>query len=194
MLLHSCTQEQESPTRQSYLPALVAHQKQQAQRLVSLELNPTNYCKRSSKGQNPPESSIIFLDYTPQEPPARQIHEHLVGTTSRRAKTSTDSLKRGEQEKVEGGKRSSAGTWVQRFLRRRAFACVAKLAGPRGESMVWGARRRRGGRGSRSRGGVRNQRIGSGVVTGPSVQLYPLLYAYPGDSCRQAVEICQPNQ
>lgn len=28
--------------------------------------------------------------------------------------------------------------WTQRFLRRRALACVAKLAGPLGESMAWG--------------------------------------------------------
>jgi len=147
MLLHSYKQEQESPTRQGYLPALVAHRKQQAHRLVSLELNPTNYRERSSKGPNPPESSIVSLDYTPQEP-GRQIHEHLVGTTSRRAnRLQIFTEERGGTGKGRReGRRSSAGTWTQRFLRRRAFACVAKLAGPRGESMVWGGRRRRGGR------------------------------------------------
>jgi hypothetical protein len=89
-------------------------------------------------------------------------------------------------------KRGSAGTWTQRFLRRRALACVAKLAGPLGESMAWGgavAGGGRGGRGRRSRGGVANRERRR---HGPHRSTLPAFISIPVRRCllasRQAVE------
>lgn len=51
-------------------------------------------------------------------------------------------------------------TWRQRFLRRRALACVVKLAGPLGESMAWSGAAAMQGKSKRSRAEGRRYELG----------------------------------
>jgi hypothetical protein len=116
------------------------------------EINPANRRTRSSEKSRHMRLKQHFADHTVASRPSRTAKGKSTNTLqARRAESYVHRLLTGRGAgKGRRGKSSGACTWTLRFFRRRALACVAKLAGPLGESMGGRAAAREGGEGGES--------------------------------------------